>query len=209
MISGLRKKVRFIVVVCLFGLLLGLGLGLLPGANSAVTTVEGLRGRLVEPFERDLFKGSRSLGGRVQELQIAWEKIRQYPLLGIGVGNRHYEYTRRVWRYSDSLAFLPWFIHNGYAWIALKMGLPMFFFFLCVLVKVLVLASRNFYTADNKRDRGIAAGLGLSFIGLCTSALVVPVFMQPSHGVTFMAVVGLIAAFRRLSLSNEIVGSAR
>lgn len=209
MISGLRKKVRFVLIVSLFGLLLGLGLGLLPGANGDVTTVEGLLGRLTEPFERDLFQGSRSLGGRVQELQIAWGKIVQYPLLGIGVGNRYYEYTRRVWRYSDILNFLPWFIHNGYAWIALKMGLPISFFFLCLLVKVLVLAGHNFYNAGNKRDRGIAAGLALSFIGLCASALVVPVFMQPSHVVTFMAVVGLIAAFRRLSLSNELTRSAR
>ncbi len=202
--SGLRRKIRFVVGFLLLVLLLGIGLSLLPTAREDITAVEGLRGRLMEPFERDLFKGSRTLGGRVQELEIAFEKIAQYPMLGIGLGNRYYEDGHKIWRYSEDKNFLPRFIHNGYAWVALKLGLPMFLLLLWILARALIWVGRDFQRAVTLEDQGLIVGLGLSLIGLCASALVVPIFMQPSYVVTLTVIMGLISAVDQALLSDDL-----
>jgi hypothetical protein len=202
--SGLRKKIRFVIIFLLLTLLLGLGLSVLPTVREDITTLEGLRGRLTEPFERNLFKGSRTLGGRVQELEIAFEKIAQYPMLGIGLGIRYYGDGQRIWRYAEDMNFLPRFIHNGYAWIALKMGLPMFFLLLWILARTFIWIGRDLHHAVSTEDRGLIVGLGLSLIGLCASALVVPIFMQPSYVVTLTAIMGLIAGFGRAFSSGDM-----
>lgn len=197
LISGGKKRWRLVLVLGLAGLLLVAGLVLLPSASDETSVLGGLGDRLLQPFREDLFESGRTLGGRVVEHQLAWEHIVQHPLLGIGLGNRYYDDGDQAWPYSEQTEFLPYFIHNGYAWIGLKMGIPALLVLLVLLLQVILVSIRNYRTLPARYAKGVAVGLVLCFTGICVSAVLVPIFMQPSNVVTLVSIVALIAAERR------------
>ena len=211
LVSSARHKLRLSMILLLGSIALIAGLSLFPSASREISLLEGLRNRILQPFQMDLFQENRTLGGRVVEIRLASQRIAQHPLIGIGLGNRYYDYGNQVWWVpptdTETMDYLPRFIHNGYAWIGLKMGMPMLLIFLYLLARVIWGAFGNVHRFHEPYARGLAAGLLLSFIGLCVSALVVPVFMQPSHVVTLTTIVGLITVAGHLLVDTSVEGA--
>jgi hypothetical protein len=75
----------------------------------------------------------------------------------------------------------------------MKQGLIAFGFLLCLIALTIWLAYQAFRQSATVLDRGLSAGLGLSFMGMTLSSAVTPIFMTPPNVVTLTMLIGLVA----------------
>lgn len=129
---------------------------------------------------------SRSIEWRISENQIALLSIVKHPFLGIGLYNL---YRRPL--PGDEEGWTGYYVHNGYLWLLVSMGLfgflPLMWFFLRFLV-------RGFSKWRKIRDpiiKSAAIGFTLSGIAFSLVNLVSPKLLE-WHGIVVIAsIIGL------------------
>lgn len=157
--------------------------------------------RLTSLFDNSELIESRSVEDRLVENSYALGKIRENPLLGIGLGNA---YRPSLFGADDQLTS---YIHNAYLWILMDTGAFGLLFFVCFYS---LCSFRGWikcrYISDGKW-RIIIAGYTLSATGMAFIALVNPIFMQ-GHSILVIAVVaGIIETAIRLNTSEHPNGT--
>ena len=119
---------------------------------------------------------------RMRETEAAIRKIREFPFLGIGLGATYYSTMLH-----PMLAPNPGWVHNGYLWIAMKMGVPALVLLLMILVGTPLRALRSIRRIPDANTAGLVLGCALALVQLLAASFVEPVLMDTA-GVPTIAV---------------------
>jgi O-antigen ligase len=144
-----------------------------------------------------------TLQPRILENKLAIEKILNHPIMGIGLGNSYYA-TGEVWgRGKDSFKAdgATRYIHNGWLYIPLKMGIPtlIMFIWLCYIFFRSSLANLSYTPIF--RQIAFRVGFSAAFFGFLVQSLVANRFISSKHMTVIGLLLGLIAI---LTKSSEI-----
>jgi O-antigen ligase len=117
---------------------------------------------------------------RQTELEYAVQKVAEYPLFGVGIGNDYRPWIRRFDFFPGAVTSrgLVWYCHNAYMWIWVKMGTPALLFFLWLCFRFVYRGLRLWRRIPDTRWRAVALGFTLAFVGQMISNLVAPNFIQ-------------------------------
>jgi O-antigen ligase len=151
---------------------------------------DGTAAALTERFS-SIFAGSKlykseSLEGRRVESKFAIPKIAQHPLLGIGLGNAY-----RPQIFPGDNDYLTKYIHNGYLWMLLYIGLVGLLPFLWFCIRFI---SRGYLHWNKIKDAemgGMLSGFTLSVLGALIINIVDPLFRSWFSAVVFSIGIGL------------------
>jgi len=156
-------------------------------------TFRDYSGSIVERFSsiftvKETFASS-SLEWRKLENQYAWRSIVKHPIFGIGLYNRYRppvpgQEDRKDWD-------VRYFIHNGYLWILINMGLLGFLPFMCFYISFLARGFSNWRKIRDPIEKSAVIGYTISGIALSLSILVEPRIMQDYGIVVIATIIGL------------------
>jgi len=132
---------------------------------------EALYIRAASLFTGDRVQYSSSWQWRLMENQHAWQKIQQYPLLGIGPGN---DYRPRVRLGGDETTG---YMHNTYLFILMDFGLMGFVPFVWFSALFLLRGYRRWATVRDPTLRAIVLGFTLAYVPMLVAGIAAPVFM--------------------------------
>jgi hypothetical protein len=134
---------------------------------------------------------SATVSNRMLENRYALEHIARHPITGIGFAR---DYRPPIYGPQDGLR---WFLHNGYIWIALKMGVIGLLCFLWLYAGRVFAGWRLWARLPAPWDRALVAGSTLTLIGMAPANLVAATFMQDWGAAAFAFTFGLIEYYRR------------
>jgi len=140
---------------------------------------------------------SATLEWRRIENEYAFMQIRKYPLFGIGLAN---DYRPHIFGMGD---WATRYIHNGYLWIILKMGLIGFLPFLWFYLRFLLRGFSSWKKIEDAILRSAVTGFMLSGIGILLVVIVNPMFMEWKAIVMIATMIGLTEAIIRINESEE------
>jgi O-antigen ligase len=109
---------------------------------------------------------------RMIENKFAIEEILAHPIFGIGF-TRHYR--PQIYGPNDNL---QWYLHNGYLWILLKMGilgLIPFLWFSYIFVKRGI---KNWQSVEDRFFKAIVLGSVISYLGVALTNFACAYFME-------------------------------
>lgn len=145
--------------------------------------------------EKILYSGT--LEWRRIENEYAIRQIIKHPLFGIGLGN---EYRPYILGLDDNLTR---YIHNGFLWILVNMGLIGFLPFIWLYIRFLVSGFSSWKKIEDTILKSAATGFTLSGVGILLIAMVSPIFMQWFSIVVIATIMGLTQAIIRIN-ENEV-----
>lgn len=145
---------------------------------------QALADRFVHLFTTDPLSSKETLLWRIQETQYAWEKIIESPFLGIGLKT---EYRPEFYE-GDSLTS---YIHNGYLWLWLKLGLPGLISFLWMLLAFLLHALRYWKNISDQFIGLSSLGFVMAIFAIVFSNFVAPGFVSHFNLAFFAAGMGV------------------
>lgn len=148
--------------------------------------------RLASLFAGERLFHSSTLEHRRVENQYAWDQIKAHPILGIGLGNSY----RPGGAWADDQGV---YIHNGYLWILLKMGLIGFIPFVWFYGGFLIRGYRNWNKIENHFFKAAVCGFTLSGTGILLASIINPMFMQWYSIVVIAVMIGLTEVILRLN----------
>lgn len=181
-----RRRVIFVLSVWLLIITVFLTLFLLSNPRGRVgETIQAISARISSLFRGTELYESGSLQYRRIETEYAVKQITKHPLIGIGLGN---DYRPSIFGADDKLTD---YIHNGYLWILLKMGLIGFLPFLWFYFGFVVRGFKNWEKMGNNYFRSLLTGFTLSGLAVLLSNLVNPMFMQWFSIVVLSIIIGL------------------
>ena len=142
--------------------------------------------------------GSRSLEWRRIEIDFALQNVVRHPVLGIGLGQDYrpridwMDYYRqgRIWSNMS-------YIHNGYLYILVDMGLLGLLPFLWLLLRFLVRGFGSWKKPDDPQSRGLVLGFTLGGLAIMLSAIVSPRFLEWPGIVVLAMLMGLTESILR------------
>ena len=157
--------------------------------------------RLSSLFEGEKMFRSETLNYRRLENEYALRQIVKHPLFGIGLANAYRPYVLGSgdWFYHQ-------YIHNGYLWILLKMGLIGFLPFLWFYIYFLYRGFSNWKKIEDVFLKSAVIGFTLSGAGILLAVIVNPMFMQWFSIVVIASMIGLTEAsirFNRCELKKR------
>ncbi|MFX0195703.1 MAG: O-antigen ligase family protein [Candidatus Hodarchaeota archaeon] len=134
-------------------------------------------------FTQELWKESNTMHGRYVENRYAWEKIKRYPILGIGLAN---EFRPKLYK-KDS----PRGLHNAYLYLWLYFGLPGLLLFLWMSALFISRGFKIWKKPDDPFLRAMIIGFSLSYFGMMISNMVAPFFVQSWRLAIFGTIMGV------------------
>lgn len=187
--------------------LLGTGLISLDGAGLS----EALTSRASSILTPDDTLGTASLAWRSFENEAVFRALSERPWLGVGVGNEYRPVTlfqgeAAGWLWDlDGDGRLTRFVHNGYFYIAVKMGLVAIAVFLWFCLAFLVSGAAAYFGAPDGPARLVVLAVVCSFAGLLEWATFQPHFMFSASMTTVGLMAGIVAAAgaRRVAATHD------
>jgi putative inorganic carbon (HCO3(-)) transporter len=140
-----------------------------------------------------------SLGGqsRISMWRDALPLIKDYPLVGTGLGTFPIAYTR------GQTAFLSQFVnhaHNDYLEIASDLGIPAALILFSSILFVLARAIRSFLSAERDFERIVALGCVGSIVAILLHSFADFNLYIPANALLFSAILGLAVSVRNPSM---------
>ena len=189
-----------VVVVALLGVRKSgrMLMGSLVGALLALTTLIAVKPAMLDALVaratsvgKEIEYGS-SAAWRYYEAAQVMPQIAANPLLGLGLGAAYRAPAR-----SDALPEQVRYIHDGYLYLASKLGVPALALLLWCLGMVMLFSWRGARTEQDARLRGVHAAVCASVIGVLLASITEPHLMRDSS-LAFMGVAaGMVVALRR------------
>lgn len=193
LITTTKVKIRIMAISFIVLILISVSLPLLLRASPKMQeTFISFSNRFTSIFKAKQIYYGGSIGWRKMENRIAIEKIKKYPIFGVGLANEYRPAT-----YGDRE--LTRYIHNGYLWIALKMGLLGLFTFLWFYMKFLIRGFVHWKSIKDEFLRSSILGFTLSGLGILLANIVNPMFMQWFSIVVIAVMTGLTEAIIRIN----------
>ena len=139
-----------------------------------------------------------SLGGqsRISMWRDVLPLIKDYPLVGTGLGTFPIAYTR------GQTAFLSQFVnhaHNDYLEIASDLGIPAALILFSSILFVLARAIRSFLSAERDFERIVALGCAGSIVAILLHSFADFNLYIPANALLFSAILGLAVSVRNPS----------
>jgi O-antigen ligase len=142
---------------------------------------------------------SSSLEWRKIENKYAWQSIVKHPFFGIGLWNYYRPY---VGEYETDWTKI--FIHNGYFFVLVNMGLIGFLPLMWFYVSFLARGFSNWRKINHPIEKSVVIGYTIGGIALSLSILVEPRVME-NHGIVVIAtIIGLSEAIIRRNEKESI-----
>ena len=133
-----------------------------------------------------------SAAWRYYEAAQVMPQIAAHPVLGLGLGAAY-----RAPALSDALPEQVRYIHDGYLYLASKMGVPALALLLWCLGVVMLFSWRGARTEADAQFRGVHAAVCAAVIGVLLASITEPHLMRDSS-LAFMGVAaGVVVAMRR------------
>lgn len=142
-----------------------------------------------------------SLATRVPLSKVAFNMIRENPLLGVGPGSFNAE-SNKYDRTNQNISYsFPAPVHNEFLLIASEIGLPALFLFLSVLIITFKRLYKITKSNSNPILTYLAIGFFCSWVGWCLHRMIAYDYIL-LHSGPFMTL-GIIYAMDNISCSNK------
>lgn len=123
---------------------------------------------------------------RFWEMEAMLPHLQQHPLVGVGLGADY-----KGARGSSVTPELNRYVHNGYLYMAGKMGLPALAFFLLMMAAIAAIGRRSAKSADSPWTRVVGAASAAMMIRFLAASITEPHLMS-DYGVVVIAVAGAL-----------------
>lgn len=187
-----RGIVRGAILIGLAVLLVGIAASM---SETVSETVTAMRDRLVSLFDvEELTSGQETLQERALESRFALRRIREVPVLGVGLGNP-YRYPFDPW---DGLTA---YVHNAYLYATVSMGLLGSIPLVWLLMAAATRGVRNRREIPDSHRRYLVGAVSAWLVAVLLTSITNPVFMEyPS-----IAVLGTLIGAQEAILANAAV----
>jgi O-antigen ligase len=179
----------------------------LPAVSLALAdspALHGVIGKLSQFTDPVYQAGSLTVQVRLAETEYALAAIRDHPMLGIGLGNTYYTTTLH-----QMLAAQPQWIHNGYLWVAMKVGLPGLAALLAFVGRAIFLGFSGWAHAKTEGMRALMLSCAIALLTLVASSVAEPVLMDVVGASTIAVLAGVIDRGRIFDGPRAPVASPR
>jgi O-antigen ligase len=174
-----KKFIKLLYVIFLLGIII-IPIIYFNSPKSAVA-IDAIVSRITTLFNLEGTQESASWQWRIRENEKAIAKIIQHPLLGIGPGA---DYRSPDW----SGDVLTGFVHNGYLFILLDLGILGFLAFIWFSAAFLIRGFRKWRLIQNEFSKAVVISLTLSYSACLIVNISAPVFMT-SYWITIFGVI--------------------
>ncbi len=185
-----RSNLRRTVLAAVAGLALLLAFVAVASESPAIAEyAEAYGNRIERMFSSEILSREENLFSRWEEMSFAISRLREHPILGIGLYNPY-----RPAFFREEEPTLRHFIHNAYLGLWLKTGLLGLVAFLWLSAAFLRFAYRGWQRVSDPLLRGVAVGSLVAYVGLLFMNFVAPSFLQPGSLGIMGVTMGLTAA---------------
>jgi len=137
--------------------------------------IDGAMVRMSTMFNPDITK-EESLTYRYIENEYVFPQIVSHPFFGLGLGANYRPRDPRL-DFSKSLASsLTWYIHNGYYWVMVKIGLIGFLFFMYFFLRFVKRGFQNWKRISDPFLKGIVLSFAVTILSLQFTVFTSPIF---------------------------------
>jgi hypothetical protein len=192
-----RGKKRILSSFILIALMTSLLSFTLSGAGGRFREyLSSFSGRFSSLFAGERMYRDETLESRRFENTFILNKIKKYPLFGIGMVS---ELRPRIFTAPNESGV---YIHNGYLWVMASVGLMGFLPFFWFYFRFLMRSFLNWKKVEDVYLSAALAGCMLSGLGMLLVSIVIPVFMQWKSIVVIATMIGLTESILKINDSE-------